>query len=178
MESSEKGNDLEKDKGYVDTVLVNNVELPHESPLKQWTERANERAKPKNRKKWQAERKNTPPLCKFPYKSSHGREWQGCTMQLKALVSMCSTCCCKAGLLSANVVNTLVFGEPSSCSAWFAGVDSLARIITSMMRGFIIMRSYHGPCFSKRDKDVRIEKKPSLSTEGKQFPFHQREWSL
>jgi len=157
--------------GYVKTVLVNNVPLPKGSPLKQWTDWA------QNKAKWEARKKNAPFMCE--YKSPSGREWQGCTMQLKSVLSYCTTCCCKSGILSARVVNTLVFGDPSSCSAWFAGVDSLSRMITSLMRGFVTMKYYHLPCFSKRDHGIKMERTPKLGKQGKQFPFQlQREWAI
>jgi hypothetical protein len=62
-----------------------------------------------------------------------------CIAHMNHALLVCSTCCCKRGLIQAHVATSLVYTKPgvakgSSCAAWFYAMDTIFRLSVNFLR--------------------------------------------
>jgi len=89
---------------------------------------------------------------KYEPKSNEPFVYQGCVTELKFRMNRCTTCCCKGGLVVADIRHRLVFGAQSLCGNFFTIIDALARLVVAAWRGAMTVIFYGDRCFSNATK--------------------------
>jgi len=81
-----------------------------------------------------------------------------CVAKVEFDVSVCSSCCCRHGLVRASLSSALVIDKNAGCANWLTvSVDAPARIVAGILRMIIMLRSFSEPCFENgRDERANI----------------------
>lgn len=69
-----------------------------------------------------------------------------CTSELLLTMDVCSTCCCKAGMISTGIDHRMVQGSPSQCALWFSMTDALLRVLIGLWRAAMVGAFFGKPC--------------------------------
>jgi hypothetical protein len=80
-----------------------------------------------------------------------------CLAKMVMAVNVCSTCCCKGGLLSTPSMGTLMVNGSPSCKTWFlAIIEPMLKLLISSMRSVVSLISINEPCLEKTDKKTKL----------------------
>jgi len=70
-----------------------------------------------------------------------------CASKMKIDITYCNTCCCRQGLAGVNIKHALVMGTSAKCGTWMAAVDTLGRVMTTVLRLAQVADLFTRKCF-------------------------------
>ena len=86
---------------------------------------------------------------KFWYKAGElNMEAPSCVGKAEAEITYCNTCCCREGLLGAQISYSLVQGTEKECGTWLSVSDNFMRVFWSVYRGVLAVDVMGNRCFS------------------------------
>jgi len=84
------------------------------------------------------------------------KNWRGCLSRVRIAFNICTTCCCKEGLIDSSVQHELIFGSKEDCSLWHATTDSVVRLVTNLWRTGATVDNFGRICFESCSKAWKL----------------------